>query len=334
MPAASRRALLTGLTGQDGSFLAELLLSKGYAVTAVVRGEVSRSLGPAEHLREQLELVSGDLRDAQSLRAAVEETQPDELYHLAAPSFVPDSWRDPAATFEEIASATATLLIAVRELSPGTRVFVASSGAMFGAAPESPQNERTPCFPTSPYAAAKLAAHQLTRQLREHDGMFACSGILFNHESERRPESFVTRKVAKGAAEVKLGLAERVTLGDLAAVRDWSFAGDVMEGAWLMLQAEEPDDYVLASGVGHTVGELAKAAFSCVGLDAGEHVEVDESLLRAPESTALVGDRSRAEQRLRWTPRVAFEDLIARMVEHDVRALETTAGEPRRPAGR
>lgn len=318
MATRPRKALLTGLTGQDGSFLAELLLEKGYAVAAVVRGAPEAPLGCAEHLRGRVDLLQGDLLDRDSLAAAVAASRPDELYHLAAPSFVPASWRDPAATIAAIAAATAALLVAVRDRSPATKIFVASSGAMFGAAPESPQREQTPCVPLTPYATAKLAAHQLTGELRAHDGIFACSGILYNHESERRPESFVTRKITQAAAQVKLGLAEKVVLGDLRAVRDWSFAGDVVHGAWLMLQQDEPDDYVLASGTPHTVGEFAQLAFAQVGLKAERYIEVDESLVRAPEATPQIGDPSRARARLRWQPTLDFEQLVRRMVEHDL----------------
>lgn len=316
-----RRALLTGLTGQDGSYLAELLLEKGYEVTGLVRGDAERPLGSAEHLREKVSLRKADLLDHQSLAVAVESLQPDELYHLAAPSFVPASWEAPAETIAAIAGGTAALLVAVREHSPKTRVLVAASGTMFGAAPESPQREDTPCFPLTPYATAKLAAHLLTGQLRAHDGLFACSAILYNHESERRPESFVTRKITKAAAEVKLGLASEVVLGDLSAIRDWSFAGDIMQGAWLMLQQQEPGDFVLASGVAHTVAELADAAFAHVGLEAEDHIRVDESLVRASEGTPQVGDPSRARERLGWRASVSFEQLVARMVESDLERL-------------
>lgn len=341
---SGRRALLTGLTGQDGSFLAELLLEKGYEVTGLVRGgsvtpggsargaraqsaatgggDADRPLGSAEHLRSRVRLREAHLLDPESLAAAVRDLQPGELYHLAAPSFVPDSWRAPAETMAAIAGATAALLVAVREHSPQTKVFVAASGAMFGAAPESPQREDTPCFPLTPYATAKLAAHQLTGQLRAHDGIFACSGILYNHESERRPESFVTRKITKAAAEVKLGLANEVVLGDLSAIRDWSFAGDIVQGMWLMLQQEQPEDFILASGVPHTVAELADAAFAHVGLDAKDYVTVDESLVRASEGTRQVGDPSRAEERLGWRPGLSFEQLVGRMVEWDLEELK------------
>jgi GDPmannose 4,6-dehydratase len=252
-----RRALITGITGQDGSFLAELLLGKGYEVTGVARGGGERELGCSEHLRERLVVLAGELTDASSLRAAVERSQPDELYHLASPSFIPASWERPAETLRSIPVSTATLLEAVRDTAPRARVWVAASGAMFGDAGESPQRESTPCRPTTPYAIAKLATHQLAGAMRAHDGLYACSGIVFNHESERRPHRFVTRTIAHAAAQIKLGLAEEVTLGSLDAVRDWSFAGDVMRGAWSMLQQEQPDDYVLASGVGRTVAQLA-----------------------------------------------------------------------------
>ena len=289
----------------------------------MIRPSAPEGLGLAEHLRGRVELVEGDLLDPGSVREAVGRTVPDELYHLAAPSFVPESWQRPAQTLAAIGGATATLIEAVRELSPHTRVFVAGSGAMFGAAPESPQSEDTPCWPETPYATAKLASHQLVGQLRGNDGLFACSGILYNHESERRPESFVTRKITRAAAAIKLGLAERVELGDLSAVRDWSFAGDVMNGAWLMLQQDEPDDYILASGIGHTVAEFAEAAFARVGLRAEDHISTDTSLRRPPEPTPRVGDPKRARERLGWSPTLSFEQLVERMVEADLRAFES-----------
>jgi len=283
---------------------------------------VTEPLGPAEHVRGQIALVTGDLLDARSLRDVVHETRPHELYHLAAPSFVPDSWERPAETFAAIVGATATLLETVREQREGTRVFVAASSAMFGAAPDSPQREDTACRPENPYASAKLAGHQLVGELRAHDGIFACSGILYNHESERRPESFVTRKITRSAAAIKLGLADDVVLGDLSAIRDWSFAGDIMRGAWLMLQQDEPDDYVLASGVGRTVEQFAEASFECVGLRARDHIRVDPGLKRGPESSPPVGDPSRARTRLGWRPTISFEQLVERMVEADLTALQ------------
>jgi GDPmannose 4,6-dehydratase len=317
-----RRALVTGLTGQDGSFLGELLLEKGYEVIGLIRSGPIDALGAAEHLRDRVELVGADLLDAASLAAAVADARPDELYHLAAPSFVPDSWKRPAQTLSA-AAAAATLLESVRDNSPHTRAFVAVSAQIFGDAPEAPQREQTPCRPQNPYGVAKLAAHQLVGQLRKHDGIFACSGILYNHESERRPELFVSRKITRAAAAIKLGLATEVVLGGLDAVRDWSFAGDVMHGAWLMLQPEQPDDYILASGIPHTVGELAEAAFAHVGLNARDYVRVDPSLVRPPDATPLIGDSSRARERLGWRPTLTFEQLIERMVDADLRGLET-----------
>ncbi len=326
METQARRALITGISGQDGSFLAELLLEKGYEVTGLAHGDPrERSLGCSEHLRERLALLGGDLLDPASLRAAIERARPHELYHLASPSFIPASWERPAETMRAIAGSTAVLLEAVRDSDSRARVWVAASGAMFGDAPQSPQDESTPCRPTTPYAVAKLAAHQLVGALRAHDGLYACSGIVFNHESERRPRQFVTRTVTRAAAQIKLGLAEDVTLGALDAVRDWSFAGDVMHGAWLMLQQEQPDDYVLASGVGRTVAQLVDTAFACVGLEAERYVRVDPKLVRAPEKTPSVGDPSKARERLGWEPRVSFEQLVERMVEADLRALRAVA---------
>jgi GDPmannose 4,6-dehydratase len=321
----SRRALVTGITGQDGSFLAELLLERGYEVIGMARRSPEASLGASEFLRGRIGIVRGDLLDPASLSSAVGEVSPDEIYHLAAPSFVPESWRRPAQTLAAIAGSTATLLEAVRDLGGRTRVFVAGSGAIFGATPDSPQREDSPCWPESPYASAKLAAHQIAGQMRAHEGVFACGGILYNHESERRPESFVTRKVTRAAAAIKLGLGQEVVLGDVSAVRDWSFAGDMMLGAWMMLQQEEPDDYILASGIGHTVAEFAERAFAYLGLSLEDYVSFDPSLRRPPEPTPRVGDSSRARERLGWRPTLSFDALIERMVDADLRALQTRA---------
>ena len=290
-------------------------------MTGLIRSSEEELLGSAEHLRGRVQVVCGDLMEDRSLTSAVASVQPDELYHLAAPSFVPESWRHPARTIAAIAGATATLLEAVRDHSRHTRIFVAVSSEMFGDAPHSPQREDTPCHPRNPYATAKLTAHQLTGQFRSQQGIHACSGILYNHESERRPEMFVSRKITRAVAAIKCGRAEEVTLGDLSAVRDWSFAGDVVRGAWMMLQAPVPDDYILASGTPHTVEELAEAAFGAVGLDAHSHIRVDRALVRPQEGTPLVGDPSRARERLGWHPTVSFQDLIARMVEADVQAV-------------
>jgi GDPmannose 4,6-dehydratase len=316
-------ALITGLTGQDGSFLAELLLAKGYRVSGLLRGDAAqRTLGSSEHLRGQLELIGGDIQDPVALREAVARSGAREIYHLAAPSFVPASWEQPRETLASIAGSTASILTAVRELQTPTRVFIAASSEIFGEAGESPQNERTDCRPRSPYAIAKLAAHQLVGRLREHDGLHASSGITYNHESERRPERFVTRRITLGAAAIALGRRDQLELGALDAVRDWSFAGDIVHGAWLMLQQEEPDDYVLASGVPHTVADFAHAAFACVDLDAERYLRVDQARVRAPEATPSVGDPSKARERLGWEAPVGFEQLVERMVRSDLRALE------------
>jgi GDPmannose 4,6-dehydratase len=323
-----RRALITGITGQDGSFLAELLLEHGYEVTGVVREPRPATdpehpvLGCSEHLRPRIELVHGDLLAPETLRAAVERVRPHEIYHLAAPSFVPASWDRPQETFRAIAGSAAAILESVRELDSSVRVFVSASGAIFGDAPECPQREDTPCRPTTPYAVAKLAAHQLVGLLRARDGLHASSGIVFNHESERRPERFVTRRITRAAAAISLGLQQELTLGDLDAVRDWSFAGDIVHGAWLMLQQERADDYVLASGISHTVADFARAAFACVGLDAERHLRVDPALVRPAEATPNVGDPSKARARLGWTPQVDFQQLVERMVQADLLALE------------
>jgi GDPmannose 4,6-dehydratase len=319
--------LVTGLTGQDGSYIAELLLDKGYEVTGLVRRDSDEPLGAAEHLRGKVDLVRGDLLSPDELISAVVHACPDELYHLAAPSFAPDAWQNPARSLIAIAAATATLLEAVRDHSPWTHVFVAVSGAIFGAAPETPQREDTRCQPQDPYAIAKLAAHQLVGRIRAHDGLFACSGILYNHESERRPEPFVSRKITRAAAAIKLGFAKEVVLGDLDAVRDWSFAKDIMHGAWLMLQAAGPDDYILASGVPHTVAQLADIAFEHVGLNARDYVRVDRALVRPSDATPLVGDATRARSQLGWRPTLTLEQLVSRMVDADLRALRSVASE-------
>ena len=321
-----RSALITGLTGQDGSFLAELLLEKGYTVTGLHRGAPEEPLGASEHLREQVDVVRGDLLEPGTLRDAIEQVRPSEIYHLAAPSFVLDSWERPQQTMNAIVGSTAVILEAVRDLDPRMRVYVPASGAIFGDARESPQREDTPCRPQTPYAIAKLATHQLVGALRLKDGLLACSGIVYNHESERRPERFVTRRITRGAAAIALGLRQELKIGDLDAVRDWSFAGDIMRGAWMMVQQDHPEDYVLASGVARTVAELARTAFACVDLEAERYLRVDPALVRTPEPTPSVGDPSRAHERLGWQPQVSFTELVERMVRADLRSLEAQAG--------
>jgi GDPmannose 4,6-dehydratase len=319
------RALVTGITGQDGSYLAELLLGEGYEVWGVARhveGDAARNLAGVLH---RIELRAADVGEPGVTRRLVQETRPGEIYHLAAPSFVPDSWRAPAEALQAIAGSTGELLATAAELDPAIRVYVASSGQIFGATSESPQNERTPCRPQNPYAVAKLAAHQLVGALREHAGLHACSGITYNHESPRRPERFVTRKVTRGAAAIKLGLAEELMLGDLDPVRDWSHASDIVRGAWTMLRASRADDYVLASGVGRTVGDLVRTAFACVDLDPAEYVRTDPGLRRGGEQTPPVGDASKARKELGWAPAIGFEQLVEEMVQADLRELRGRA---------
>jgi GDPmannose 4,6-dehydratase len=309
-----RRALVTGVTGQDGSYLAELLRDEGYEVVGMVRAG-------DEAVPDGLTTVRGELLEPDSLRNAVQTVAPDELYHLAAPTFVPASWEDPTETMAAIAGATAALLTAARAVDPAMRVWVSTSSEIFGDAGESPQSERTPMRPRSPYGVAKLAAHGLVGAMRERFGLFACSGITYNHESPRRPEHFLPRKVTRGAAAISLGRARELALGDLDAVRDWSHAADVVRAAWLALQAEAPDDYVVASGVGHTVRDFVAEAFAAVDLDWREHVRIDPALVRPREPTPPVGDPSRARERLGWRPQRSFEDLVGEMVQADLAAL-------------
>jgi GDPmannose 4,6-dehydratase len=309
-----RRALITGITGQDGWYLTELLLARDYDVIGMVRSSGAAVPG-------SVSVVAGDLLEPSSLRAAIEATRPDELYHLAAPTFVPDSWEDPAETLAAIAGATATLLASARAVDPHMRVWVSTSSEIFGDAGESPQNERSPMRPRSPYGVAKLAAHGIVGALRERFGLFACSGITYNHESPRRPEHFLPRKVSRGVAAIKLGLQSELVLGDLDAVRDWSHAADVVRAAWLALQADAPRDYVVGSGVGRTVRELVATAFACADLDWQRHVTVDPQLVRAGEPVDLVADATLARESLAWVPERSFEDLVAELVRADLAAL-------------
>jgi GDPmannose 4,6-dehydratase len=309
-----RRALVTGVTGQDGSYLAELLIARGYEVVGMVRS-ADRALP------EGVSIVHGDLLDRSGLRAALEAAGPDELYHLAAPTSVSESWKDPDETVTAIASATATLLDAARAINPDMRIWVSTSSEIFGDAGESPQSERSPMRPRSPYGAAKLAAHTLVGAMRERYGLFACSGITYNHESPRRPLWFLPRKVTRAAAAIKLGLERDLVLGDLDAMRDWSHAADVVRAAWLGLRVDEPDDYVIGSGVGRTVNDLVATAFGVVDLDWRDHVRVDPSLVRPQEPVALVANPARARERLGWTPEHSFEQMITEMIEADLASL-------------
>jgi GDPmannose 4,6-dehydratase len=318
-----RRALITGISGQDGSYLAELLLDRGYDVSGVVRDPVDRALPHLTAVRDRISLLAGDLDVPGTLATALGAVRPHELYHLAAPTFVPASWEHPASVLSAIAGATAEVLGAARELE--MRVFVATSSEIFGDAGESPQHERSPMRPRSPYGVAKLAAHGLVGALREHYGLFAVSGITFNHESPRRPVRFLPRKVTRGAAAIALGLQDELVLGDLDAVRDWSHAADVMRGAWLALQAGAPGDYVFASGRGRTVRELVEAAFAAAGVEPEGRVRVDPAFVRRPEPTPPVGDPSRARRQLGWAPEITFEAMIAEMVAADLAELRASA---------
>ncbi len=319
----ARRALITGVGGQDGSLLAELLLDRGYEVYGILRREAA-AYPDLAGLRDRVELLEADLLDGASLVRALERARPDEVYNLAAPSFVPQSWERPVETAEFAAVGVTSLLEAVRATSPGARVYQASSSEIFGAPPESPQTESTPLAPVTPYGVAKAYGHLIVRSYRLRYGLYVCSGILFNHESPRRPLSFLPRKVAHGAAQISLGQADELLLGDLDARRDWSYAGDSVRAMWLMLQQEAASDYVIASGKSHSVRELVELAFSHVGLDWREHVKLDPSLVRgSAELRDLVGDPTRARRELGWEPEVSFPELVRLLVDADVERLRT-----------
>ena len=315
------RALITGIGGQDGSYLAELLLAQGYDVFGIVRG--ADAYPNLDGVRDRVGLIQADLLDRDSLVAALQRCEPTEVYNLAAPSFVPASWRQPVLTAEFAAVGCTSLLEALRAAAPEARFYQASSSEIFGRPAERPQHEETPLRPLTPYGVAKAYAHFITHTYRERYGMHASSGILYNHESPRRPLEFVTRKVAHAAAAIRLGLQETVQLGDLDACRDWGFAGDYVRAMWLMLRQDEPGDYVIASGVLHSVGDVAERAFARVGLDWQEHVRVAAPRRRGKaELHDLVGDPSKARDRLGWRPEVGFEALIDLLVDADVAALE------------
>jgi GDPmannose 4,6-dehydratase len=319
--AGRRRALITGIAGQDGSYLAELLVGEGYDVSGLVRPAAARPLANLARVRDDVTLLEGDLLDHASLHRAVAAVRPHELYHLAAPTFVPTSWDDPTETVAAIAGATAAVLAAARATDPAMRVWVAASSEVFGDAGESPQDERSPMRPRTPYGVAKLAAHGLAGAMREHHGMFVCSGIAYNHESPRRSERFLSRKVTRAAAAIRLGREERLLLGDLDAVRDWSDARDAVRAMVLALSHDEPGDYVVASGVGRTVADLVRVAFACAGVDADGRVASDPALVRAREPAPLVGDPGRAQRVLGWSAERSFDAMIAEMVETDLALL-------------
>jgi GDPmannose 4,6-dehydratase len=322
----AKRALITGITGQDGSYLAELLLDKGYEVFGLVRRSSTVSLERVQHIEERITILSGDLLDENSLLAAFEEARPDEVYNLAAQSFVPASWSQPVLTGEATGLGVMRVLEAVRHVSPEARFYQASSSEMFGKVRETPQSERTPFYPRSPYGVAKVYGHHITVNYRESYGLFATSGILFNHESPRRGLEFVTRKVTDAAVRIKLGRAKELRLGNLDARRDWGFAGDYVEAMWRMLQQEGPGDFVVGTGVQHSVRDLVELAFSHLGLDWKEHVVQDDRLLRPAEVETLVADPSKAREVLGWEPAVDFEELVRMMVEADLERLRTEQG--------
>jgi GDPmannose 4,6-dehydratase len=314
--------LITGITGQDGSYLAELLLEQGYEVAGVVRRTSAPNLTRVEHLLDRITLHPADLLDQLSLIRVIERAQPDELYNLAAMSFVPASWDQPMLTGEFNSQGVTRILDAIRTVNPAIRLYQASSSEMFGKVREVPQTELTPFYPRSPYGVSKVFGHYITVNYRESYGLFACSGILFNHESPRRGLEFVTRKVSDGVARIKLGLSDSLSLGNLDACRDWGFAGDYVRAMWLMLQQDQPDDYVIATGVAHSVRDLVEAAFGHAGLDWQKHVRVDPALIRPAEVDHLIGDSSKARRVLGWQPTVDFQGLIEMMVEADLSRLE------------
>jgi GDPmannose 4,6-dehydratase len=317
----ARRALITGITGQDGSHLAELLLEKGYEVHGMVRRSSTETFQRLQYCRDAITLHTGDLLDQRSLVDVLRETEPDEIYNLAAMSFVAASWNQPVLTAEFTGVGVTRMLEAMREVSPEARFYQASSSEMFGKVLEVPQRESTPFYPRSPYGVAKAYGHFITVNYRESYDLFACSGILFNHEGERRGLEFVTRKVTHGAAAIKLGLRDELALGNLDAERDWGYAKDYVEAMWLMLQQDVPEDYVIATGQGHSVRRLVQIAFEHVGLDPEEYVRVDPRFLRPADVEHLVGDASKARDKLGWEPRTSFEELVRLMVDADVELL-------------
>jgi GDPmannose 4,6-dehydratase len=316
-----KRALITGVTGQDGSYLAELLVSEGYEVIGMVRRSSTVNFERIHHIQDDITIVAGDLLDEGSLIAVLRDYRPNEIYNLAAQSFVQTSWSQPVLTGETTALGVTRMLDAIRTVDPEIRFYQASSSEMFGKVLEVPQRETTPFYPRSPYGVAKVYGHWITVNYRESYDLFACSGMLFNHESPRRGLEFVTRKVSHGVARIKLGLAEKLALGNLDSHRDWGYAADYVRAMWLMLQQDEPDDYVVASGETHSVKELCQVAFAAAGLDWEEHVVIDERFLRPAEVDLLVGDPAKAQRVLGWRPQVDFPELVTMMVEADLALL-------------
>jgi GDPmannose 4,6-dehydratase len=320
----AKRALITGITGQDGSYLAELLLSKGYEVHGMVRRSSEEKFERIAHLKGKVLLHQGDLLDQFSLARLFSDVKPDEIYNLAAQSFVPTSWNQPVLTGEFTALGVTKMLEAVRYAAPKARFYQASSSEMFGKVQAVPQNESTPFYPRSPYGVAKAYGHFITVNYRESHGLFAVSGILFNHESPRRGLEFVTRKISDGVARIKLGLQQKLAMGNLDARRDWGYAPDYVDAMWRMLQADAPDDYVVATHETHTVKEFCEIAFARAGLDWKEHVRIDPAFVRPAEVDVLIGDPSKAKRKLGWEPAVRFKQLVELMVDADLERLKAT----------
>lgn len=322
----AKRALITGITGQDGSHLADFLLEQGYQVFGMTRRSSTNSFDRIGHIVDKVTLLSGDLLDEHSLASTIREAQPDEIYNLAAQSFVPTSWSQPVLTAEFTAVGVCRLLEAMRAVKPDARFYQASSSEMFGKVHETPQTEKTPFYPRSPYGVAKVFGHWITVNYRESYGLFACSGILFNHEGVRRSLEFVTRKVTDAAARIKLGKAQELRMGNLDAKRDWGYAPDYVRAMWMMLQQNEADDFVIATGETRSVQELVETAFGHVGLDYRKHVVIDPKFIRPAEVDILVGDAGKAKKKLGWAPSVTFKQMIERMVDADLERHSRQSG--------
>ena len=319
---SNRRALVTGITGQDGSYLAEFLLEQGYDVIGMVRRTSTINFDRIKHIQDRVTIVQGDLLDQSSLIEILQEHKPEEVYNLAAQSFVPTSWKQPTLTGEFTALGVTRLLEAVRTVAPGVRFYQASSSEMFGKVQEVPQTEKTPFYPRSPYGVAKVYGHWITVNYRESYNLFACSGILFNHESPRRGLEFVTHKITHGVAKIKLGMAKEVRLGNLDAMRDWGYAGDYVRAMYLMLQQDQPDDYVVATGEAHSVREFCEIAFGYVDLNWEDHVVQDPAFMRPAEVDHLIGNPAKAGRKLGWEPQVSFKELVHMMVDADLATLK------------
>ncbi len=324
-----KTALITGVTGQDGSYLAELLLKKDYEVYGIVRRSSSSNFERIKHIQDDLKLLQGDLLDQNSLIEAIEGSCPDEVYNLGAQSFVPTSWNQPVLTGEFTALGVTRILEAIRLVNKKIRFYQASSSEMFGKVAEVPQNEQTVFYPRSPYGVAKLYAHWITVNYRESYDLFCCSGILFNHESPRRGLEFVTKKVSNGVARIKMGLSNELRMGNLDAKRDWGFAGDFVEAMWLMVQQDEPEDYVISTDEAHSVKELVEVAFDHVGLNWKDYVVIDPKFVRPAEVDLLLGDSAKARNKLKWQPKVKFEELIRMMVDYDIERYKVSEYSPK-----